>query len=175
MPAALFMSSLMIWIRAKAEKEMDVSQLVKAINNEISSDTSTMFATLFIAIIHTKSGVMQYCDAGHCPVLVVENGKVKQLEVDKGLPIGVMPYMPYKAKEVQLSSQATLVMYTDGITEAENKELHMYGSDRLEKFIGSLREQIEATAIIDNVQQFAGDYPQSDDIAVLVCSFVEKT
>ncbi|MFC6334417.1 PP2C family protein-serine/threonine phosphatase [Paenibacillus septentrionalis] len=168
MPAALFMSSLMIWIRAKAQKGMNVSEMVYSINNEISSEDSTMFATLFIAIINTRTRLMQYCDAGHCPVLLLQNGQVATLDVHKGLPIGVMPHMRYEAMEMQLAANTTVVIYSDGITEAESELGHMYGPDRLEQYIRSRQRSLQAQAVIEDVQQFAEGFPQSDDIAVLV-------
>lgn len=170
MPAALFMSSLMIWIRAKAQKGLNVSDMVYAINNEISSDDSTMFATLFIAIINTRTGLMQYCDAGHCPVLLLQNGQAATLDVHKGLPIGVMPHMTYEALEMQLPANTTVVIYSDGITEAECALGQMYGAERLECHLLALKEPVQASAIIEDVQRYAGSFPQSDDIAVLVFS-----
>lgn len=169
MPAALFMSALMIWIKAKATSHVSVEEIVYAINQELSSDTSTMFATLFIAIINSKTGEMSFCDAGHCNVYII-NSNINKVETIKDLPIGVMPHIPYHMGTYQLKNNDQLLLYTDGITEAENSKGEWFGEARFEHYLNDHLEKIDISMLINHVKDFA-DAPQSDDIAIMKILF----
>lgn len=176
MPAALFMSAVMIWIKAKATDQLSPEQIITAINNELSNDDSTMFATMFLAIINTKTGHCVYCDAGHCTTLLLREGEIIPLYSQKGLPIGVMSDASYVVHQLQLLTGDQLFMYSDGITEAENTKGEWYGLLRLEQCItrikgSSAKEQL--TGIIEDVQLFADGASQYDDIAVMSMHFAE--
>ena len=102
MPAALFMSGLMIWIQAKAASHMTPAQIVTAINEEVANDDSTMFATLFLAIADTLTGHLTYCDAGHVRRITGPGG-VRELETAKHLPVGIFADEQYRTRKRCLS------------------------------------------------------------------------
>lgn len=174
MPAALFMSGLMIWIQSKAGADRLPSRIVSEINREISRVDSTMFATLFLAVIDMRTGVMQYVDAGHCPALIVNSGGVRRLPAVKQLPIGVFADETYEECMYELQPGDSVVLYTDGITEAENERGERFTMKRLEDALHSVRsgrpEEVTRN-VIDQVFHFSGEYPQSDDIALMVLKY----
>jgi len=173
-PAALFMSSLMIWIRSKAGMSQRPSEIIGAINREISTADSTMFATIFLAILDPETGRFAYCDGGHCTPLVVSREGVRELEGVKGLPVGIDPGETYEDGEAELQPGDMLVLYTDGITEAENAAGEWFTAARLRRALedaGGLSPQEAVELIRLRVQDFAGDMQQSDDIAVMAVRF----
>ena len=174
MPAALFMSGLMIWIRAKADVSLKPSEIVAQINREISSEESTMFATMFLGILDTASGELQYCDAGHCPAYVVGQQGAAALAGHKNLPLGIFADADYADNHIRLSAGEALVLYTDGITEAEDTEGHWFGADRLmeqlSNSVGCSAEEI-VVRLSESVGLFANEMPQYDDQALMVLKY----
>lgn len=171
MPAALFMSGLMIWIRAKAGMSPKPSEIVTQINRELSSEESTMFATMFLGILDTGSGELSYCDAGHCPAYVVGQQGASVLTGHKNLPLGIFADADYADNHIRLSTGEALVLYTDGVTEAENAVGQWYGGERLaERLSKSVSLSAEDIVIMlsESVELFAGDMPQYDDMALMV-------
>jgi len=174
MPAALFMSGLMIWIQAKAGADRSPSQVLSDINAEISRMDSTMFATIFLAVIDVRTGTLRYADGGHCPPLVAGPDGVRKLPTVKKLPIGVFGDEEYEEMEYTLKPGESIVLYTDGITEAENGRGEWYSADRLAGAIESARFEPPAEVarrVLDDVTAFAGGHPQSDDIAIMVLKY----
>jgi phosphoserine phosphatase RsbU/P len=176
MPAALFMSGLMIWIQAKASSSRSPAQILMDINQEVSTDESTMFATIFLAIMDTQTGTLRYCDGGHCtPFLIAPEG-VRELETTKRLPIGIFADEQYEDREVILMPGESLVLYTDGITEAENSRSEMFAVNRLRDVLDQYKDRspTEVTdKLLEHVLAFADGYPQSDDIAVMTMKFAD--
>lgn len=174
MPAALFMSGLMIWIKAKASADRTPSEILSEINREISTDESTMFATIFLGILDTRTGRLRYCDGGHCTPFVLGQQEVRELHTMKNLPIGIFEDASYEDLEMTLRSGESLVLYTDGITEAENAQGEWFGTSRLRHGleVAAQGSPLEVTRMLrDQVLAFAGQYSQSDDIAVLTLKY----
>lgn len=179
MPAALFMSGLMIWIQAKARAYSSPSAILADINREVSSEDSTMFATIFLAILDARTGRLRFCDGGHCtPYVLDAQGRTTALETTKHLPIGIFEDTIYEDREIALSPGETLILYTDGITEAESASGEWFTTEGL---LASLAEcggrgPSEVTeALLARVQSFAAGKPQSDDIAVMAVRFGKPT
>jgi len=174
MPAALFMSAVMIWTKAKATDQLSPDEIITAMNIELSSEDSTMFATIFMGILNTSTGSLVYCDAGHCTTLLLRDSEVMSLTSQKGLPIGIMSDAMYTTQHIQLLPGDQLFLYSDGITEAENASGEWYGISRLEQRIAQLQNNTvkeKVTAIIEDVEQFAHGVSQYDDIAVMSVQF----
>ncbi len=177
MPAALFMSGLMIWIQAKASAERSPSEILQAINREISSEDSTMFATLFLAILDTRTGQLQFCDGGHCTPYLIRGSQVSTVQTSKHLPIGIFEEAEYTDRQITLTYGETLVLYTDGITEAENANGEMFGKERLLETLEAgcqMGPERMIAMLHERVMEFANGYPQSDDIAVMFVQFDKK-
>ncbi|BFT75551.1 PP2C family protein-serine/threonine phosphatase [Paenibacillus sp. P36] len=171
-PAALFMAVTMTLLKGKMSPDMSPGELLTAVNQELYKDDSTMFATIFCGVLHIDTGRLQYSDGGHCPPYIVRgNGDVEQLKGKKGLPLGVMDDMLYADNEVTLDQGDRLIMYTDGITEAENRQQEQYGFSRLHELLQKELSSQPAHLLeqmTQDVDHFANGAIQSDDIAVLI-------
>ncbi|NRF90906.1 SpoIIE family protein phosphatase [Paenibacillus frigoriresistens] len=171
-PAALFMAVTMTLLKGKMTSEMTPGELLTAVNQELYKDDSTMFATIFCGVLNVATGLLLYSDGGHCPPYIVrDGGEVELLKGKKGLPLGVMDGMLYMNNEVMLGLGDRIVVYTDGITEAEDQLQDQYGFSRLKDVLkkeqSSTPEQLLGQMVMD-VDLFADGAVQSDDIAVLI-------
>ncbi|NOU93619.1 SpoIIE family protein phosphatase [Paenibacillus sp. LMG 31456] len=177
-PAALFMAVTMTLIKGKMTPDMTPGQLLTEVNNELYKDESSMFATIFCGVLDMHTGKLTYSDGGHCtPYIIRSNGAVEPLRGIKGVPLGVMDDMLYVDNTVMLDAGERLVLYTDGITEAEDSQLRQYGNTRLYEVLDakvvnegeprlSVQELMER--ILSDVDRFTDGALQSDDIAMLL-------
>jgi len=135
-----------------------------------------MFVTVFYAIYNTKTGEVEYCNAGHnSPYLIHANGQVEALPTSTNCMIGAIDDLHFDAGSLQMEKGDMLVMYTDGVNEAVNNAFEEYGDDRLLDTLRQLagkncRETIDG--LLDSVKTFVDGAPQSDDITIL--SFKRK-
>ncbi|MNQ94724.1 Phosphoserine phosphatase RsbU [compost metagenome] len=171
-PAALFMAVTMTLLKGKMSAELTPGELLTAVNQELYKDDSTMFATIFCGVLNVRTGQLLYSDGGHCPPYIVRaGGEVELLKGKKGLPLGVMDDTLYMDNEVMLGLGDRIVVYTDGITEAEDHLQDQYGFARLKEVL--VREQASRPEqllgqMVQDVDVFADGAVQSDDIAVLL-------
>ena len=170
--ASLLMSNLQASLRALINVEPDLGLLVKRINKILYENTSAdKFITFFIGIIDPESRKLTFCNAGHNPPLMFSNaGKVRQLE-EGGLIIGILDDAEYETESVDLAAGDKIVMYTDGITEAENDSDEEFGESRLITYVqANLSKNPEelVNSIIDEVKKFAPDISSQDDVTLLV-------
>jgi sigma-B regulation protein RsbU (phosphoserine phosphatase) len=173
-PAALFMALSRIVVRVNAiwHQKVPVTAIRDA-NAIITADSkSSMFITLFYGILDAGERSLTYVNAGHNPPLLCRSADGAFLELSAtGMAIGVIPDAEYTSETVELGPGDVLVLFTDGITEAENALKEMYGEGRLRETIASVRtlpaSEIMA-AILASVHEFTGDNPQSDDITLMV-------
>jgi sigma-B regulation protein RsbU (phosphoserine phosphatase) len=142
-------------------------------NDLILADArSGLFVTLFYAILRPNSGRVAYVNGGHMPPLVVRgtDGTVEELRAH-GMALGVLPDVGLEGQTLLLAPNDILVMYTDGVIEAQDQRQQMFGKDRLIETVRSLRAKSAgelAQAIDHAVADFVGDAPQFDDFTLLV-------
>jgi len=173
-PSALFMSSLMIRIQSKAEAGRTPARILDAVNREVAREDSTMFATIFLAVLDTRTGRFLYCDGGHCTPVIAGAEGARKLETKKHLPIGIYDDVAYEDREAELAPGETLVLYTDGITEAENGSGEWFTAERLRASLeaaAGLAPEEMAERLIGDVRKFAAGFPQSDDIAIMMIRY----
>jgi sigma-B regulation protein RsbU (phosphoserine phosphatase) len=175
-PAALFMAVTKTLIKSRASEETSTASIISRVNDEVSSDNaSSMFVTIFIAIINIRSGDVTYTNAGHNPPYLKSEGELpERLDGRHGPVVGAMPDIEYREERRTLNAGDLLILYTDGITEAMNANLELFSEDRLVDLLGSttiesaedtMREAIRAVKI------FEGETDQTDDITVLAFQF----
>lgn len=171
-PAALFMAVTMTLLKGKMTSEMTPGELLTAVNQELYKDESTMFATIFCGLLDVRTGQLTYSDGGHCPPYIVrDSGDVEQLKGKKGLPLGVMEDMLYMNNEITLGLGDRIILYTDGITEAEDQQQEQYGFSRLRELLTKEQASNQTgllTHMVEDVDRFTDGAIQSDDIAVLI-------
>ncbi len=172
-PAALFMALSRTLIRASAAHNPDPSESIREANRNIYLDSKTsMFVTLFYAILNPRKNTLTFVNAGHNPPLLFGTAKegITLLKA-KGIALGVLDEIELESVEVRMNSGNVAVLYTDGVTEAANEHDQEYGVARLEKVIEASRHLSAKgiiEAIVQDVTAFAGTRPQFDDITLMV-------
>ncbi|HEX3002315.1 MAG TPA: SpoIIE family protein phosphatase [Methanoregula sp.] len=172
-PAALFMALSRIVVRVNGSWYPDQpAEAIRRANTIISADSkSGMFVTLFYATLNAENRVLTYVNAGHNPPLLSHaDGSFEELEAT-GMAMGALKEAVYTEGRKILERGDILVMYTDGITEAENNRQEMFGEARLRDAIARSRGMDSKTMmakILDEVRAFSGDHPQSDDITLMI-------
>ena len=173
--AALYMALSWTLLRTYAAEYPTQPELVlNAVNRRILADTRTdQFVTVFYGILDPVTGTLVYANAGHCPPYLIsaQHGQDVQELVRTGVPLGILEDRTWEREAVQLAPGDALVLYTDGITEAQNEQSMFYGEDRLlESARASLGCPAEGIrdAIMADVHRFVGSAPQFDDIALAV-------
>ncbi|MBB6735613.1 PP2C family protein-serine/threonine phosphatase [Cohnella zeiphila] len=170
-PAALFMAVTLTLIKGKIRPGLTPGQLLGMVNEELSKDNPLLFATIVCGIFHCGTGEIVMSEGGHCtPYVVRKDGEVVPYKLKKSLPLAAMPDVPYHDSTFALQPGDRLLLYTDGITEAENARQEQYGGERLQQFL-AMTSGMSSAEVIDallmNVFMFADGASQSDDIAVL--------
>ena len=177
--AALHMARAKASIRFLCGREAsgympNAAELMEAIDRELSRDNPhAMFITMLLALVDTRTGNMEWCNAGHNPPYIVSaDGTVTPLGGECGIPVGIDPKFFRDPESTQLPPGASLFLYTDGVTEAMNAQKDLYGNERLEAALRECanqgpREVIEK--ILLSVREFAAGAVVSDDITLLVC------
>jgi serine phosphatase RsbU (regulator of sigma subunit) len=128
------------------------------------------FATLFVGALCPDTHILSYVNAGHNPPLLMrEKGEIKCLEAS-GIPIGLLDLGTWKEETLELRPNDYLFIYTDGIPEAMDSQGEQFGDERLAKSILKFQNQSQdelTESIMDEVKQFIGDIPRSDDITMI--------
>ncbi|MDY6903512.1 MAG: SpoIIE family protein phosphatase [Thermodesulfobacteriota bacterium] len=177
-PASLFMIITMTLFKANTSEDADLAQIVKAVNNQLAVDNdANMFVTLFCGVMNVSTGDIHYVNAGHNPPLLVRKGDAPEFIPSSGdLVLGAMPGIDYSARGLTLAPGDTLLLYTDGVTEAFNTGKELFSEERLVNVaahINSLSANDGVEAVYQAVTHFAGDATQSDDITLLLLRYRE--
>ena len=132
-PAALYMMATKMTLKALALDHTKPAPVVQRVNTLLTEDNrSTMFVTLLYAVYDPDTGHLAYTNAGHCnPLVIHPDGTASELSPTDGLVIGLMPGEEYDHKTATLMPGETLVIYSDGVTEAVNPEGEQLGMERL--------------------------------------------
>ncbi|MDR5745964.1 SpoIIE family protein phosphatase [Caballeronia sp. LZ029] len=175
-PAALFMAVARTLLRAIAPSAASPGACLALANDLLAQDNeATMFVTLFYGILDTATGELEYANGGHNPpYLIGPDGEVSQLPGTGGMALGVIEGTPFKEGRAHLEAGSTLLLYTDGVTEAFNPADEEYGELRLARHLaGSNGADVEVLLkrLFDSVSQFADGAPQSDDITCLAVHY----
>ena len=172
-PAALFMAVSQTILRTRAASNASAAECLTE-TNRLLADYSVeyMFVTTFYAIYNTKTGHVNYCNAGHnVPYVLRTDGTIEQLPKSSNMMVGAFKEATYQEDSLQLGHGDTLVMYTDGVTEAMNRSDKAFGNKRLEFLLGGLSglscQQIVET-VKTGVSCFVDGAEQSDDMTMLV-------
>jgi serine phosphatase RsbU (regulator of sigma subunit) len=152
----------------------DPERVFRHINSLLCERTDVgRFATLFYATLK-RDGTLTYLNAGHPSPLLVRNGGVKNLFTEGALPLGLIPEADYAAVREQLEPEDMLVLFSDGITEAQNKSGEFFGETRFEAMLkgqqSAALDQLQQT-IVKSVQEFTGMVSQADDVTVLLARY----
>lgn len=176
--AALLMAVCKTLLKSTAHKGMPVDNVLSEVNNILVDDSpSNMFITVFYGVLDTRSGAFEYCNAGHNPpYLISADGKIKSLDNVGGLLLGIMKDVEYESNIITIKPGESLFFYTDGVTEAFNKENEEFAESRLKEFL--LNKNLLSTnnlveQVLDDVKTFTAGTEQSDDITCLAVKYLK--
>lgn len=172
-PAALFMALCRTIIRVTVKDSVNAADALFEANRSISADSVTgMFVSVFYGLITEGISTITCVNAGHNPPVVFRNeGRQVSLLSEGGMVLGVDASFRFEEEETDLHPGDILVLYTDGVTEANNHNGEMYGTDRLVQTLSSHAGLTAAgilDAIITDLFSFTGEEEQFDDITLLV-------
>jgi len=170
--AALLMANLQAFLRALVPEGKPIKDLVFRLNNLVYHNTGLdRYITFFYGELDTRNRTFTFCNAGHNPPYWVDSKSAIVELSTGGIVLGMMPDMAYQTETVTLSPGDRIVLYTDGITEAQDPNDAEYGEERLKLFI-QLMEPLPSREwmdrLLDSVKKFRGEALQSDDMTLMV-------
>lgn len=172
-PAALFMASCRTTLRAIAFSGREPAATLARANDLLMRDTKTdTFLSAFYALADTASGRVRYASAGHNPPLLIHaaDGSIQSLDA-RGIVLGVVEIAQFEQKTIYMKPGDTLVLFTDGVTDAIDSSEHLYGREHLVECLQSCAgldaDQI-LEGILEHVDQYQGSAPRTDDLTLVV-------
>ena len=173
-PAAMFMSITRSASRFISGLDMKLDEVMENINNTIvDGNDSGMFVTLFMGCLNLQTGHLKFCNGGHNPIVVVpaDGGEPYFLKQKSNIAVGVFPDFKYEMQEMDLEKGSRLLLYTDGVTEAERSDKSQYGEDRLVEWAKSSHgiesEEGVCKMLYADVKKFVAGNEQNDDITIM--------
>ncbi len=177
-PAALFMMETMTLLRSKITKPKRFATALITVNKLLcENNESNMFVTLFVGLLNVVTGELRYLNAGHNPPLLSrKNNPFHLLTVPKNILLGVYDEARYEVAHTKLEEGDSLVLYTDGVTEAENTLQEFFSLDRTIEVLNSSYSDVKilVNTLADKVTEFCGMQPQSDDITIFALQYNPK-
>ena len=170
-PASLFMAQATRLFRTLATQHMMPAEIATRMNAALSEDNEQgMFVTLFIGCIDLKKGSMAFCNAGHNPPYIGDKLGGEFLEMLPNAPIGLWPGLEYDGERIDDINGKMLVVYSDGLNEAENREQEQFGDDHILELLqmmpdASAQQTIEA--LYGAVQEHRDGAEPNDDLTIM--------
>lgn len=175
-PASLFMAVTMFLTHSLATEMRSPGAILTRLNEELlRGNDSCMFVTVFCGILDLKTGDLVYSNGGHNhPIILTHSGVVEDLASQGGPMVGVLEGVSYELGVLRLQAGDTIVMFTDGVTEAENGSGGFYTEGRLRDTLSKLQgrtvtEVVEG--VLSDLNSFSGDVPASDDTTIMAAQF----
>lgn len=176
-PAALFMTQAVKLFRAIAKQKLSPAKMATRINDELTENNEQgMFVTMFIGCLNLKTYHLDFCNCGHNPPAIGASGsKFDFLRMESNFPLGILPGAEFKGEEIENIHGQTLLLYSDGLNEADNQQLEQFGDNRLLDILrrthfGTAREVIET--LKKEVEAHRNGAEPNDDLSMF-CLMVE--
>lgn len=173
--ASMLMAQLHAIFRTLAAASLPTSELVDRANRVLCESMICSYAATLVCGKADFAGGIEICNAGHCPALLVQGGRVASLEAT-GLPLGIFREGHYSARKVRLAAGDSLFLYTDGLSEARNRADAEYGAARLSELVGksrTLAPQALVEACLQDLAAFLSGAPLGDDLTVMAIRRVQ--
>ncbi len=175
-PAAMFMMKAKTIIKDLAESGLEPDEIFTKANEKLCENNDAgMFVTAWLGILDLSTGLLKFANAGHNPPLISKlEGEFEYLKARSGLILAGMEGIKYRKTELQLDPGDRLYLYTDGVTEATDRDDKLYGEQRLLNFVNTIGEATPeelCRRVEEDVDRFVGDAPQFDDITMLGLTF----
>jgi len=174
-PASLFMMASSVLIEAAADDRFDPAFIVTRTNRKLCTlGEQQMFATLLVGVVDAKEKSLTFCLAGHPPFIVKSGGRLHSPLPTFAPPVGVFDFAAYENRTMPLEEDAVVVAFTDGVSEAENRKLEMFGTERLARAIlraGTDDPVALRDAILRKIEKFVDGNEPNDDLTMVVLHF----
>jgi len=166
MPAALMMSAVRGMVRSLAPLASGPGEVLSRVNQMLLEDVSTgRYVTMIYAVLDPSSRRLTFASAGHPWPLLCHGGDVRPLHTDAGMPLGLFPSQ-FTEHVVTLCHDFRLLFYTDGISEALNRDNEEFGSCRVAEFVAN--HDCSASNLLQDIREFSGDRGPSDDATLIL-------
>lgn len=177
--ASLIMFSVINLFRHKAHLTDDPAEIMRDINYiHALRNPTCIFTTMFVGVYDPETNIVNYSCAGHNPPIIMrKNGNAEYLPMQSGIPLGIDEDVEYTDEQFTLDKGDMLVLYTDGITEAANKQEQLYGEDKTLEFAKEhhqMNPQEFSNALLTDIAKFVDGAEQSDDITLMCIKTDEK-
>ncbi len=168
-PAAMVMAATRSVLRAAAQRLLEPGTVLERINETLCSEIPpNMFVTCLYGVLDPATGVLRYANAGHNLPIVESGGQVSELRAT-GMPLGLLPGMTYEEKEATIAPGSSVLLYSDGLTEAHDPRRQMFGTPRLRELLagGAVADELISDLLAD-LDRFTGaEAEQEDDITLV--------
>ena len=172
-PASLMMAITRAALRFVSNLNLPMDETMARVNSSVYDiNSNNMFVTLFVGRIDLKTGHMEFCNAGHNPILILPlDGKPYFLKAKPNLAVGLFEDFPYQSESVDLCAGTRIVAYTDGVNEAERADKSLFGNERLLQWAGTMEGSMSEQQVVESlygaVKTFSDGNPQNDDITIM--------
>ena len=171
-PAALIMAGFRMSLLAEIRNEFAIRAIMRKVNGLLYESTDRdKFVTAFYGLLDVKHRALIFSNAGHNPPILVREGGAVEYLLEGGVAFGVLGDAQYDEKALALRAGDVLVLYTDGLSEAESASGEQFGQRRIEQCVASLASQ-SAQAIVHGLVQavldWSGERGQNDDLTLMV-------
>jgi sigma-B regulation protein RsbU (phosphoserine phosphatase) len=174
-PAAIFMAVSRSLLKATALASVSPSECLEHVNRLLCPDNdSAMFVTVFYGIMHTETGELEFSNGGHNVPYVIGGDRVVPVGHPSGMALGIVDDARYQTSRMTINTGETLVLYTDGVTEAMDPQGRLFSTPRFEQTLHRLAMQRPfdlLTKVIEDVQGFSSGALQADDITLLALQY----
>lgn len=173
-PSALWMAMIVAVFRTLTANENRPEKIVTTLNTALSERNELMmFATFFLGVLDLTTGELTYCNAGHEAPILLGGKEPEFLDINSNVPLGVVAQWDYKAQQKTLAADTTLFLYTDGLTEAEDKDHAQFGKVNIVKLLHTPAKGAEqlVMTVNDAVKDYVGDAEQSDDLTLFAIHY----
>ena len=170
-PASLFMAQATRLFRTLATQHMMPAEIATRMNSALSEGNEQgMFVTMFIGLVHLEKGSIDYCNAGHNPPFMGDDEGGDFLEMLPNAPIGLWPDLEFSGEHMDDIKGRLLVIYTDGLNEAENQKQEQFGEDRLLEILKTMthaKAKDVVETLREKVQQHRNGAEPNDDLTIM--------
>jgi len=165
-PASIFTLLTQVSIKLLIDNNHNPSEVFSYLNNFMyEKNSEMMFITLFLGVFNKKTHMLTYVNAGHNPPSIKKNGSYQFMELDSEIVLGIMEDYEYSSYTVKVDEE--LLLYTDGITDAQNKNKELYGEERLISILNGNDDNVLKN-IIEDIEEYTIDEEQFDDMTLLI-------
>jgi sigma-B regulation protein RsbU (phosphoserine phosphatase) len=174
--ASMLMTMAQTLLRSKAKYTGSVVELMSEINQYLcENNKQSNFITMLIGVLDLQSGIVEFCNSGHTPLYLLKaNQQCIRYGETHSTALGIFPDLKMTSSFIQLDVKDSIILFTDGITEAMSENEVFFGYQRLENILRQLQSPNPETivkTIFQEVRNFTGKDKQNDDLSILVINF----